>query len=389
MDPANFVDSPFGAPARQPGVDWAFWYYKPKPVPRSIDLPPEVVRALSDADAALGRLSGLGYLISDPQALIGPYLTREALASSRIEGTQASLSEVLQAEVAAGDAEETMDVREVSRYLAASRQAFKLITELPITQRLILQIHEILLSGVRGEDKEPGSFRRTPVWVGAAGATPDNATYVPPLPEHVPELLSDWEKYVNEEPDAPVLIQCAMMHYQFETIHPFLDGNGRIGRLLISLLLHERKRLELPLLYLSHYFETHREEYYAALQGVRERGDIKTWLLLFLEAVRNQSEDAVWRARQLVDIRERYMDQAVQTRSKLPQLVQAMVANPYITVKSAQTATGLSAPAARSLVRKAEELGWLRSLGSHGRGGREHWYAPDLFGIMEAPMRYQ
>ncbi|WP_200901243.1 Fic family protein [Nostocoides japonicum] len=343
------------------------------------------ILAMSEAEAALGRLSGLGYLIREPQTLIGPYLTREALASSRIEGTQASLSDVLQAEI--GDADEaTADVVEVTRYLSASRQAFSLVETLPITQRLILDVHRTLLSGVRGEEKSPGNFRCSPVWVGSAGATPDNATYVPPPPDQLPALLTDWENYVNTERSVPVLLHGALMHYQFETIHPFLDGNGRIGRLLISLLLKERRRLELPLLYLSNFFETNREAYYEALQGVRERGEIEPWLLLFFEGVRAQSDDAIWRARRLVDLRETYLLRASETRSKLPQLVQAMVANPFVTVQSAQRATGLSAPGARNLVRRAEELGWLRSLGTHGRGGREHWYASDLLEIMEGPL---
>ncbi len=387
MDPGRFVDSPFGRPARQPGQKWAFWHYAPKPIPRDIVMSSDAVLAMSDAEAALGRLSGLGYLISEPQTLVGPYLTREALASSRIEGTQASLSDVLQAELLASD-DNTPDVREVTRYLSASREAFELVQELPISQRLILKVHRTLLSGVRGEEKEPGSFRRTPVWVGSAGAKPDDAAYVPPLPEDLPALLADWERYVNEDRPAPVLVQCALMHYQFETIHPFLDGNGRIGRLLINLLLKEKGRLDLPLLYLSNYFETNRDDYYEALQHVRERGEIEPWLRLFFEGVRVQCDDAVWRARKLVDLRETYLRDATATRSKLPQLVQAMVGNPFVTVQSAQKATGLSAPAARNLVRRAEDLGWLRSIGTHGRGGREHWYAHELFQIIESPMRY-
>ena len=144
---------------------------------------------------------------------------------------------------------------------------------------LVLQVHATLLRGVRGEEKSPGEFRRTPVWVGHTGATPDTAVFVPPLPAHVPELMQDWEVFVNDEGRAlPPLIQAALMHYQFETIHPFLDGNGRIGRLLINLLLMERDRLAMPLLYLSNYFETHRDAYYERLQGVRERGDIDAWL---------------------------------------------------------------------------------------------------------------
>ncbi|MBK8447951.1 MAG: Fic family protein [Micropruina sp.] len=169
---------------------------------------------------------------------------------------------------------------------------------LPITQRLVLQVHEVLLRGVRGEEKNPGELRSSPVWVGPAGATPETATYVPPLPEHLPHLMTDWEYFVNDDGKRlPALIQAALMHYQFETIHPFLDGNGRVGRLLINLLLMERGRLPLPLLYLSSYFESNRQAYYDRLQAVRESADIDGWLVFFLTAVKSQADDAVLRAR--------------------------------------------------------------------------------------------
>lgn len=387
MDPSRFAKSAYGQAARRPGDKWAFWHYRPAPIPRDIDLSSSTVTAMTNADAALGRLSGLGYLVSEPATLTGPSLTREALASSRIEGTQASLSEVLQAELAS-ESENSDDVREVARYLAASREAFDLVETLPVTQRLILAAHRTLMSGVRGEERSPGELRRSPVWVGPAGATPETAPFVPPLPDDIPELLSDWESYVNDSTHVPPLLQCAMMHYQFETIHPFLDGNGRIGRLLISLVLKERGRLDLPLLYVSNYFERQRDDYYSALQRVREVGDVEPWLLLFFEAIRVQSDDAVWRARQLVDLRERFLRRAAESRSQLTMLVQPIMANPFMTVQSAQKATGLSTPGARGLIRRAESLGWLRSLGTHGRGGREHWYAPEVFDILESPVRY-
>lgn len=388
MDATKFVDSPFGAPAREPGKEWAFTYYLPKPIPRELDLTAQIVTALSEADSALGHLQGLGVLIRDPGLLIGPYLRREALASSRIEGTQASLSDVFQAEI---DEDSTdADTDEVQRYLEATRLAYDLAKSLPLTQRLILQVHETLMKGVRGEEKNPGQFRTSPVWVGRAGATPDTATFVPPLPMHLAELLRDWETFVNEDgASLPPLLQAALMHYQFETIHPFLDGNGRIGRLLINLLLMSRDRLPLPLLYLSHYFETHRDEYYARLQAVREEGDIAGWVLFFLRAVEHQARDAVARSRRLIEIREEYHREAIKGRSSLPRLVEIIVRNPFVTVRSAERQLELTHQGARNLIKAAEARGWLRSLGTHGRGGREHWYAPEVLAVMEAPMAYE
>lgn len=388
MDATKFVDSAFGRATREPGNKHAFTYYLPKSIPRDLEFAPNVVVALSDADAALGHLQGLGMLITDPSLLIGPYLRREALASSRIEGTQASLSEVFQAEI---DSEaRTDDTAEVSRYLSATHQAYELAKSLPITQRLILQVHETLLTGVRGEEKLPGQFRTSPVWVGPPGATPDSAVFVPPLHDHIGELLSDWERFVNDDGRRlPALIQAALMHYQFETIHPFLDGNGRIGRLLINLLLMERGRLPLPLLYLSNYFETHRDEYYARLQAVRERAEIDEWLTFFLRAVRAQADDAVNRSRRLIAIREEYHDAAIKERSSLARLVDIIVRNPFVTVRYVETKLGLTNQGARNLIKNAEARGWLTSLGTHGRGGREIWNATAIFAVIEAPMSYQ
>lgn len=327
-------------------------------------------------------------LIADPSMLIGPYLRREALASSRIEGTQASLSDVLRAEI--NDDATTDDTLEVRQYLEATRQAYDLARTLPITQRLILEVHATLLTGVRGEDKLPGQFRTSPVWVGQAGATPDTATFVPPLPIHLGDLMSDWEKFVNDDGrHMPALIQAGLMHYQFETIHPFLDGNGRVGRLLINLLLLARKRLPLPLLYLSNYFETHRNEYYERLQAVREEGDIEGWLLFFLHAVRAQANDAIERSRRLVEVRERYQSQAMKERSSLPRLVDIIVRNPYVTVKSVEVTLELTNQGARKLIKNAQGRGWLQSLGANGRGGREFWYSPEIYDVMESPMMYE
>jgi len=387
MDGSRFVNSAFGRATRGVGKKWAFTYYRPNSIPRHPSMSDEVVTAMSDADAALGHLQGLGMVITDPSLLIGPYLRREALASSRIEGTQASLSEVFQSEVdsATGDA----DTEEVRRYLEATELAYALAKSLPITQRLVLQVHEVLLQGVRGEEKRPGEMRTSPVWVGRAGATPESAAFVPPLPEHLPDLMRDWEYFVNDDgKHLPALIQAALMHYQFETIHPFLDGNGRIGRLLINLLLMVRGRLPMPLLYLSSYFESYRQTYYDRLQAVREEGDIEGWFLFFLEAVKLQANDAVERSRALVAIREAYLSEAIRTRSHLPALVELITRTPVVAVKTVEVATGLTNQGARSLIRSAEAKGWLQSIGTRGRGGKEFWVARRVLEIMEAPMSY-
>lgn len=382
MGPSRYRDPTFGQPAQEPGNKWAFWYYKPNPIPRDLTLTPTTIKALSDADASLGRLHGLGALVRDPELLLGPYLTREAVASSRIEGTQTSLSEVLKAE-ASGAPAPNEDVAEVERYVAAIRQGYELVKTLPLTQRLILDLHHTLLAGVRGREKLPGQIRTSPVWVGSPTDSPDNALYVPPLPDELPDLLQDWEKFVNTPDENPTLIRCGLMHYQFETIHPFLDGNGRIGRVLINLLLMEEGRLPTPLLYISGYLEAHRQEYYSRLQEVRELGNIQEWLQFFLTAVRRSADDAVTRAERLVQVREAYLAEAVKTRSQLPALIDLIFTNPFLTVVRVERHTGLTNQGARNLIREAQRREWVQEVGATGRGGRMYWVANALYQIAE------
>lgn len=387
VDPQRFRSSAFGDVAREPGNRWAFWYFRPRAIPRDLPLTSHTVKALSEADASLGRLQGLGALIRDPELLLGPYLAQEALSSSRIEGTQTSLSEVLRAE-AGGDASTDEDVAEVERYVAATRQGYGLIRELPITQRLILRLHRTLLSGVRGEERMPGEFRRTPVWVGSPADSPETATYVPPLAPDLPDLIRDWEEFVNTPGDLPTLIRCGLMHYQFETMHPFLDGNGRIGRLLINLMLLQEGRLGTPLLYVSGYLERHRREYYDRLQAVREDGSIQEWLQFFLTAVRRSADDAVSRAEKLVHLREQYIAEAAKARSNLPALVELVFSNPFVTAARFSARSGLTLQGSRNVIKDAVARGWLVETDSKGRGGRVYWVAADVFAIIDAPWKY-
>ncbi len=387
MDPAKFTSDRFGSVRREPGNKWAFNYFSPAPLPRELELDARTVSILSSADAAIGQLQGLCQLVRDPELLVGPYLRREAVASSRIEGTQASLSDLLQAEALDG-APRSEDVAEIERYLSATRYAFKAIETLPISQRLVREVHAILLKGVRGEEKQPGELRRSPVWIGASHDKPETAVFVPPLPHEVPDALTDWERFVNTPEGMPTLVRCALMHYQFETIHPFLDGNGRIGRLLINLMLSEEGRLDRPLLYVSGYFESHRDEYYYRLQMVRERGQIQEWLQFFLHAMREQAIDATRRSIQLIQIRERYLAEAAETRSNLMLLANMLFDNPFVTVKLFELRSTLTNPGARNLINRAVARGWLEEAGVVGRGGKTIWVAREIFEVIDAPVQY-
>lgn len=378
MKTQDFVGSTFGSVIKNPLLAWTHNYYLPEPIPRELALSSETVASMSRADIALGKLSGLGLLISEPELLLGPSMAQEALASSRIEGTQASLSDVLSAE------NEPIDIldenlREVDNYLKAAKQGVELLKSLPITQRFICALHETLLRDVRGVEKSPGEIRRSPVWIGSPNGRPETARFIPPHQEHLGQLLSDWERFVNEPASIPPVLKCALMHYQFETIHPFLDGNGRIGRLLIGFTLMQDQILTAPILHISGYFERNRNDYYARLQAVRERGEIEEWIQFFSEAVAVQANESAFRIRSLVEIRERYRRDVMQDRSALPTVIDVIFRNPVVTVSSIMRSAGVSQPTASAALRRAEARGWLRSAGRWGRGGKERWVATEIW----------
>ena len=382
MEPEYFNAPAFGE-ARRDGV--SFWYYVPKRMPRSIALSNETVLALSAADNALGRLSSAGRYLRDPTMFVRPYMTREAVASSRIEGTEASLSDVLKA-AATDDDEPKTDVQEVRNYVAALEEGVSLLSTLPISQRLITTLHRTLMQGVRGRDKRPGELREMPVYIGSPTDSAETAAFVPPMHPMLAELLSDWEQFVHENPRIPVLVQCAMLHYQFETIHPFMDGNGRLGRLLIVFFLIEKGLLPAPLLYLSAYLEQHRREYYDRLQAVRERGELEQWIQFFLTAVTVQAKDAVERAEQLFELRESYRQQLAGSRSRAAEVVDIFFDNPFLNARSVARRLGVTNQGALNLIRGLEARGWLHDLGSFGRGGRVAWVALEVWRIMDSPL---
>jgi Fic family protein len=314
--------------------------------------------------------------------LIQPYLTKEALASSRIEGTVASLSDVLQAE-ANDEPTDDEDVKEVLNYQRALISGIASLDALPLGIRLTRELHQILLTGVRGMEKLPGELRTSPVWIGSATDSPDTAAFVPPLPKDVPNALADWERFINEPPKLPLLIRCALMHYQFETVHPFLDGNGRIGRLLVILMLLENKALSQPLLYVSPYMEARRREYYESLQAVREQGHMQQWLQFFLTAVEYQATDAENRALKLVDLRERYRQELKGVKSRAIEVAEMLFSNPFLTVRRVEKALGVTNQGARNLIESLEARGWITREPRPGRGGRIYWVGTEVYRIIE------
>jgi Fic family protein len=299
----EYASTRFGEARRTLGRHGYVAYF-PAPIPRAVELPAATIRLLADAEAALGTLSGVGQLVPNPHLLIRQYLLREALSSTRIEGTQASLLDVLEFD-ATGEAPNA-DVEEVLNYIDALEWGLAQTERLPLSVRLIQEMHTRLLAGVGGRERMPGEVRTSRNCVGGAGSTIETARFVPPPPEELPALMADWERFAHEDVNLALLIQNALLYYQFETWHPFLDGNGRLGRPLIVFTLIERGRLSAPLLYVSSYLERDRDRYYEALQIVRQAGDPIPWIELFLQAVKTQATDAVARAQRIVALRERY-----------------------------------------------------------------------------------
>lgn len=377
MNPTDFRTPSAGRIVQAPGGYAAFI---PAPLPPELAYDPRLVRALSRADAALSELSGLGRQLPNPHLLIAPYIRREAVLSSRIEGTRASLSDLLLDEVErdrSGDA----DVREVRNYVDALEYGQERLRELPLSLRLVRELHERLMLGVRGDQATPGEFRRSQNWIGPAGSTPATAPYVPPPPDLLMDCLDNWERFLHDRERFPDLIQCAVMHEQFEAIHPFLDGNGRVGRLLITLFLMDRGRLSQPLLYLSDYIEGHRQDYYDVLQRVRTEGAWPGWLHFFLTGVEETSRAAVRQASRLMDLRETYR-QRLSRRPNPLRLLDELFVNPFLTAARAARLLGVTDPTARQAIKHLRSEGLLTEM--TGRSwGRIYLARPILEAIEE------
>jgi Fic family protein len=378
LDRADFRDPNAGMLVEAPGGYLAF---VPAPLPPDLTYEPDLVLALSRADAALSELSGLGRRLPNPHLLIAPYVRREAVLSSRIEGTKASLSDLLLDEIEDDPSESAdADVREVRQYVETLEYGISRLRDLPLSLRLVCEMHERLMRGARGGHATPGEFRRSQNWIGPAGSTPSTAPYVPPPPDRLMDVLSNWELFLHERGRFPDLIQCAVMHEQFEAIHPFLDGNGRLGRLLISLFLIERGRLAQPVLYLSAYFEARRRDYYEALQRVRTDGDWTGWLRFFLAGVEETAREAVGHSSRILNLHDT-LRQTLRQKPHAVTLVEALFANPFVTISRAAQILGVSYPTARQVVAYLQAEGLLEEI--TGRAWRRLYVARPILEAFE------
>lgn len=349
--------------------------FLPAPLPPNPALRLEDLQdTLASASHALGRLDGSVLTLPNPDLFVLMYVRKEAVLSSQIEGTQSSLQDLLEAEARILSPERPADVREVINYVNAMNYGLERLATLPVSVRLIREIHERLLKGVRGHKLTPGELRRTQNWIGPGGCTLNEATFVPPPPDAVPQALSDLERFLHQKDDLPVLVKVGLAHAQFETIHPFLDGNGRVGRLLITFLLCERGVLHKPVLYLSHYFKRHRQDYYDRLQAVRDRGDWEGWLAFFLQGIVDVSAQATETARRILDLRERRRDQITQSFGRAAgnglKVLEQLFRTPIVTVKQVQTITKTEFPSANHLVQRLVGLGVLKEITGQTRNRR-------------------
>ena len=356
------IRSRAGRYVRQPNQYSAFIPEPLPPLPQ-ISIDGAVQTALSKADRALGRLDGSIQTLPDPDMFVFMYVRKEAVLSSQIEGTQSSLNDLLEAEAAINDTAHPSDVGEVLNYVHAMNYGLKRLSELPISVRLIREIHEKLMQGVRGNHASPGELRRTQNWIGPGGCTLADAVFVPPPPQEVEDLLSDLEKFVHTESDIPALVKIGLIHAQFETIHPFLDGNGRVGRLLIAFYLCEKEFLLKPVLYLSYWFKLHRARYYELLQNIRDRGEWEEWIQFFLDGVAAVSLEATETARAIVALREdhrrRVTDRFGRSAGNGLRVLEDLYKHPFIDNRAVMAKLGITFPAAADLITRFVDAGLL------------------------------
>lgn len=348
--------------------------FVPKPLPPEppLAMDGELLELLSRADRALGRLDGSTEALPNPDLFVMMYVHKEAVLSSQIEGTQASLADVLELEAKVHDPQVPSDVSEVVNYVRAMNHGLERLRELPLSLRLLCEIHSILMEGTRGQERNPGEFRRSQNWIGPQGSNLKTARFIPPAPGDMKSALGDWEKYLHNERPMPLLLKIGLAHAQLETIHPFLDGNGRTGRLMITFLLCERQALKRPLLYLSHYFKLNRTEYYDRLQAVRDKGDWEGWLRFFLTGVATVANEATDVARRIVSLREtqRSVIQGSFGRSVGDglRLYEQLFSYPYVSVQSVQDLVEKDFNGANRLVKLMINAGILHEVTGRSRG---------------------
>jgi Fic family protein len=352
----------------------------PLPPQPAIAMDSELTRLLSEADHALGRLDGITSVLPNPDLFVSMYVRHEAVLSSQIEGTQSTLEDVLQFEIDAKGQEHPKDVEEVVNYVRSMNHGLKRLDTLPLSLRLIREIHNKLLQGVRGANRTPGEFRRSQNWIGPANCTLATATFVPPPVHEMQTAFDNLEKFLHDEKTYPALIHCGLAHAQFETIHPFLDGNGRVGRLLITFLLCQRGILKYPLLYLSHYLKFHRAEYYDRLMAIRNDGNWEGWLKFFLKGVGEVSRSAAETARRILELRLKHQalirDKATnQTNAVL--LLDYLFEQPMVNVRLVEEHVKCAFVTADKLLKQFEEFRIVQEV-TGGQRNRRYEYSPYL-----------
>ena len=340
-----------------------------------INIDDDMNRLINRAYLLLGRLDGMAITLPDIDLFVSMYVQKEAVISSQIEGTQASLVDVLQKD---RKNEKIKDTEEIVNYIKATNYAFKRLNDLPLCMRLIRETHAVLLSDVRGEEKMPGEFRKSQNWIGHAGSTLQNASFIPPAPNEMDTCLSDLEKYMHEDSTISNLIKIALIHYQFETIHPFLDGNGRMGRLLIILFLKEQGLIEYPVLYLSYFFKKNRNKYYELLNNVRIKGDFEEWVKFFIEGICEISEDAIMSIQRIVELKkndtEKIRSLTKGNISNLLSVYDYLLKHPFIEAGDIKDLLDLSKPTINKILENLTELGILELVDEEKKRYRQYVY---------------
>lgn len=373
----DFPSKQRGEVRKVPGSD--YFAYFPSQLPREVDYDGKTVRHLDEATGALHRLSGVGRLLPNPNLLINPSIRLEAVLSSRIEGTRSDVTDLLRYE--AGDEEGVRELRDdvhgVGNYVQALTHSISRLSEgFPLSNRLLREAHELLMTDVRGDHATPGHFRRSQNWIG--GSSPSDAAFVPPPVDAMNEAMNDLEEFLHER-SMPLLIQLALAHYQFEAIHPFLDGNGRVGRLLIPLMLAERKVLPQPLLYLSAYFERNRNQYYDLLMATSRTGDLGPWIAFFLRGVRDQATDAEDRTVRLVELQAELRNELLAEKAGLSviRVAELLFSTPYVSATRLVATLNISFPTAQAAINALVDRGNL--VEATGRRRNRFYFATAIF----------
>lgn len=353
------------------------------------DLPPtpqiriegEIQGFLTDANIAIGKLDAMGYLAPNLNHIIAMYVRKEALLSSQIEGTQASFEDIFEYENQI-PVKNVNDVEEVVNYIKALNHGMQRLNEFPMSIRLIKEIHSILLEGVRGENKTPGEFKESQNWIGPAGSTPSTASFIPPPPKEAKDAMGQLELFIHKSSDIPLLINCALIHYQFETIHPFLDGNGRLGRLLITFYLYWKKALQYPTLYLSYYLKIHRQEYYDRLNLVRANGDYEQWIVFFLKGIIWTCGSALQTIKTILQLQETHKKRLIKAKLSTPYaiaLLDYLFEKPHLSIKDAAIHLETSYQSAKALMQQLISLEILKEITGKRRDKRySYWEYLDL-----------